>query len=235
MRAFPVVVAGVGGGRYASTMDPVYFPILSAIIGGVIGAAVNQWLTHRRTMADRAEAVRVVQRDAAGALIAAAQEYAWGLQTFRTDLDDEPSTWEMGADAYEKFADAHRRFQVALNRARMAVVEPEARQIVSDLHQAFRAMYADAPIDGVTLETHTDWMRQLETMLYDHGKRLLEVGIRNLRPGGPPRRSRLPWRKESDHAAGGAHTIPGGVGGTSGTSGTSPVKDHPGTTARAAK
>ncbi|MGN7227404.1 hypothetical protein ACTHQW_13790 [Dietzia maris] len=184
-------------------MDPTIATILAAVVGALIGATV----THYRAKADWEEMARTVQRDAAGALVAAAQGYAWGLLTFRTNLEDHPPGWEMEVEveARERFEEAHRRFQVELNRARMAVVEPEARQVVSDLHQTFRAMYEAAPIDGVTLKAYSDWMHQLETMLYDHGKRLLNVGIRNLRPGGPPRQSRLRWRRrKSGHAAGGA-------------------------------
>ncbi|MCT1639744.1 hypothetical protein [Dietzia cinnamea] len=184
-------------------MDPTFATILAAVVGALIGATV----THFRAKADWEEEARTVQRDAAGALVAAAQDFAWGLLIFRTnleDLEDQPPDWDMEAEGRERFEETHRRFQVELNRARMAVVEPEARQVVSDLHQTFRAMYADAPIDGATMKPYTDWMHQMETMLYDHGKRLLNVGVRNLKPGGPDRPSRLPWRKKSGHTAGGA-------------------------------
>ncbi|MBB1020020.1 hypothetical protein G6030_01670 [Dietzia sp. E1] len=187
-------------------MDPTTATVVATILAAVVGALIGAAVTHYRAKADWEEMARTVQRDAAGALVAAAQDFAWGLLIFRTnleDLEDQPPDWDMEAEGRERFEETHRRFQVELNRARMAVVEPEARKVVSDLHQTFRAMYADAPIDGVTMKPYTDWMHQMETMLYDHGKRLLNVGVRNLKPGGPDRRPRLPWRRrKSGHREG---------------------------------
>lgn len=203
MWPFPVVVPGVGSARYASPMDPTIIPILSAIGGGVIGAAVNQFVTHFRAKADREEAARTIQRDSAGALLAALQNYGWEIHYFRDEHADIPTRRASELELPEDLEKAHRRYQVELNRARMAVVDPECRLVVSELHRVSKHLMTAAPIDGYAVKSYTDWLGKLERMLDDHADRLLDAGERNLRPGGPDRRPLLRWRREAGQAAGG--------------------------------
>lgn len=184
-------------------MDPTVVPILSAVVGGVIGAAINQFVTHFRAKSDRAETSRTVQRDSAGALLGAAQDYAWELHSMRDENKDGRPRQATEVEMPESVELAHRRFQMELNRARMAVVEPEARAVVKALHRRFKAAYFETP-SGNDLRDYLDWMARLEAMLYVHSRALLETGEVTLRPGGPakPRHFQISRQKTEDKGDG---------------------------------
>lgn len=107
MRAFALLVAGVGDGRHPSAMDPTFATILAAVVGAAV--------THYRAKADWEEMARAVQRDAAGALVAATQDYAWELNHFRLEHEGKPPSWATEVEAPERYEEVHRRFQVDLN------------------------------------------------------------------------------------------------------------------------
>lgn len=120
------------------------------------------------------------------------------------------------------------------------MVEPESRQVVSDLHQSYKAMYEAAPIEGYALKSYTDWMHQLERMLYNHGKRLLNVGIRIFGRVVLPASPAFAGEEGSQVTSLAARKPPGVHGRISGTPGASPVlspprKHRPGSTAQAAQ
>ena len=185
-------------------MDPTYIPILSAIGGGGMVAIVDQFALHRRTQSDRGEAARAIQRDAAGDLLTAADALSWELVIARSSGTFAAGSRQSGRDPQLiALTKAQRRLDAEIRRAHVVITDPEPRAVVVSLHAAMEAFHdelrGEDPVDGVK------WAERLETTLDGLTDELQATSERILKPGGPPRQSRLRWRRrKSGHAAGGA-------------------------------
>lgn len=203
VRNFVLVVAGVGVGRYAAIVDPTYFSLLSAVGGGVIGAFVNQAFTHARTRTDREEAARVVQRDAAGDLLTAADHFSWELVLSRSGGAVSGVAVPSSLDPQViSLTAALRRLDAEIRRAHVVITDLEARAIVVKLHAALENLY-DQQRREPRLGSE-EWAITVKAVLDSHTDQLQAVSERNLRLGGPDRRPLIRWNGRTPrHAAGG--------------------------------
>ena len=201
---FALVVPGVGRGRYASPMDPVYIPLLTAIGGGLIGAIVNQWLTHRRTvLADDRAAVADVQ--------AAGMEGVWKIRAESVRLSKLPPDYDLAAEGGVGEDAAPRALLAALGRARLVVTNRAVRAalggVLNTLDEATKkALQApvEAPVQSaVTWEYSQDLLKSLTNLT---AVSLDKIGPRDRRGLRRFSRSRPKSRqgKKSGHAAGDA-------------------------------